>query len=127
MPITLGHIEDMSLEEVAHLRQRQGKRTDPTMEELLAALEAGRPQRVSLTEGQRARGVRVSIARRARERGLHVETAEGDGFIAVWKVDAPTPRQTRKPAGAGERRRSRLPKQQEAPQAVLDGMSETME
>jgi hypothetical protein len=41
------------------------------------------PRRVGLTQGQSARGVRISIARRARERGISVETAEGDGFVAV--------------------------------------------
>ncbi len=98
----------MSREEVEQPRRRPGKRTDPAMEEPLAALEAGRPQRVRLTEGQSARGVRISIARRARERGLNVETAEGDGFVAVWRADEPTPRRTRKPGEGGTPRHDML-------------------
>jgi hypothetical protein len=117
----------VSQEEVEQLRGRRGKRTDPVMEELLASLAAGRPQRVGLMEGQSGRGVRISIARRARERRLNVETVEGDRFVAVWRADEPATRRTRKTGGEGERRQGRPPKQQEAPQVPRDGMSKAME
>src|SRR5215207_5952724 len=59
------------------------------MIDLLNELEAGKPVRVPLTEGQSARGLRVAISRAATSRGLDVETLEGDGFVAVRKVDPP--------------------------------------
>ena len=44
---------------------------------------------VLLVDGQSARGLRVAISRAATSRGMTVETAEGDGFVAVRKVEEP--------------------------------------
>ena len=45
--------------------------------------------RVPLVEGWSARGLRSAISRAATSRGLTVETVEGEGFVAVRKVDEP--------------------------------------
>jgi hypothetical protein len=70
--------------------------------------------RVSLVEGQSARGLRTTISRAATSRGLSVETVEGDGFVAVRKTDEPRTRKgKRAPSPEGQRRRGRPPKRQE--------------
>ena len=65
-------------------------------------------------EGQGGRSLRTAISWAAFSRGMSVETVEGDGFLAVRKVDE---RRTRegKPVSSqdGQRRRGRPPKQRE--------------
>jgi hypothetical protein len=61
--------------------------------------------RVSLVEGQSARGLRTAISRAATNRGLSVETVEGEGFVAVRKVVEPRTRKGKQaPAQDGQRR-----------------------
>ncbi len=50
------------------------------------------PVRVPLVEGKNARGLRTAISRAASSRGMSVEMVEGDGFVAVRKVDEPRTR-----------------------------------
>jgi hypothetical protein len=70
--------------------------------------------RVSLIEGQSARGLRTAISRAATSRGLSVETVEGEGFVAVRKVDEWRSRRGKQaPSTEGQRRRGRPPKRQE--------------
>src|SRR5215218_10453596 len=114
MPVKIESFEPLSEDEFTALRQQKARKTDPAMLALLAEVEAGRPVRVPLVEGQSARGLRTAISRAATSRGLSVETVEGDGFVAVKKTNAPRSRK-RKPASAteGQRRRGRPPKHQE--------------
>jgi hypothetical protein len=57
-------------------------------------------------------GLRVAISR-ATTRGITVETVQGDGFVAVRKVDEPRTRKGKAaPSGEGQRRRGRPPKLQ---------------
>jgi hypothetical protein len=87
------------------LRQQKARKTDPAMVALLAEVEFGRPVRVPLMEGQSARGLRTAISRAATSRGLSVETVDGDGFVAVRKVDEPRARKpTHQTAEPGKRR-----------------------
>jgi hypothetical protein len=87
------------------LRQQKARKTDPAMVALLAEVEFGRPVRVPLMEGQSARGLRTAISRAATNRGLSVETVDGDGFVAVRKVDEPRARKpTHQTAEPGKRR-----------------------
>ena len=114
MPVKIGSFEPLSEEEFAALRQQKARKTDPAMVALLAEVEAGRPVRVPLVEGQSARGLRTAISRAATSRGLSVETVEGDGFVAVRKVDeSRTRRGKQAPSTGGQRRRGRPPKPQE--------------
>jgi hypothetical protein len=83
------------------------------MTELLNELEVGRTMRVSLEEGQSARGLRVAISRAATNRGLSVETLEGDDFVAVRKVDQPRGRRGTPASSDGAKRRGRPPKRQD--------------
>jgi len=76
-------------------------KTDPAITALLAEVETGRPVRVPLLEGQSARSLCTAISRAARSRGLSVETVEGEGFVAVRKVDEPRTR-TGRPASSPE-------------------------
>jgi hypothetical protein len=88
--------------------------TDPAMAALLTEIATGQPVRVPLVEGQSARGLRTAISRAATSRGMSVETVEGNGFVAVRKVDAPRTRKGKAaPAMDGQRRRGRPPKRQE--------------
>jgi hypothetical protein len=67
--------------------------------------------RVSLVEGQSARGLRTAISRAASSRGMTVETVEGDGFVAVRNVNEPRTRKGKQtPSQDGPRRRGRPPK-----------------
>jgi hypothetical protein len=114
MPVTIGSFEPLSEEEFAALRQQKTRKTDPVMLALLAEVETGRPVRVPLVDGQSARGLRTAISRAAGSRGLSVETVEGEGFVAVRKVDE---QRTRKGMQAGStngrQRRGRPLKRQE--------------
>ena len=75
------------------------------MAALLAEVATGQPVRVPLVDGQSARGLRTAISRAATSRGMTVETLEGDGFVAVRKVDEPRARkQTQQTAEPGKRR-----------------------
>ena len=114
MPVKIESFEPLSDEEFHALRQQKSRKTDPAMVALLAEVEAGRPVRVPLVEGQSARGLRTAISRAATSRGLSVETVEGEGFVAVRKTDQPRTRKG-KPASStdGQRRRGRPPKSQE--------------
>ena len=89
MPVKIESFEPLSDEEFTALRQQKTRKTDPAMVALLAEVEAGRPVRVPLVEGQSARGLRTAISRAATSRGLSVETVEGEGFVAVRKSEEP--------------------------------------
>src|SRR5215218_6732306 len=104
MPVKIGSFEPLSDEEFTALRQQKARKTDPAMLALLAEVEAGRPVRVPLVEGQGARGLRTAISRAASSRGMTVETVEGDGFVAVRKTDEPRGRKpTQQTAQPGKR------------------------
>src|SRR5687767_10239850 len=114
MPIRIASFSPLSEAEFTELRQQKARKTDPAMVALLAEVEAGRPVRVPLVEGQSARGLRTAISRAAGSRGLSVETVEGDGFVAVPKTDEPRTRRGKQaPSTEGQRRRGRPPKRQE--------------
>jgi hypothetical protein len=120
MPVKIGSFEPLSDEEFAVLRQQKASKTDPAMVALLAEVESGRPVRVPLVEGQSARGLRTAISRAATSRGMTVETVEGDGFVAVRKVEEPRTRKGKQaPATDGQRRRGRPPKRQEQDAAEI--------
>jgi hypothetical protein len=90
MPVSIRAFEpfsDDAFDELKERKRRKAGTPDPGMVALLQAVAAGQPQRVPLAEGQSARGVRVAIARAAARRGLAVATAEGEGFVAVMRVD----------------------------------------
>src|SRR5919112_1012776 len=88
MPVKIGTFGPLSEDEFLALSQQKARKTDPAMAALLAQVATGQPVRVPLVEGQSARGLRTAISRAATSRGLTVETVEGDGFVAVRKVDA---------------------------------------
>ena len=113
MPVKIGSFEPLPLEEFESLRQQKRGTTDPTMVELINHLETGTPIRVPLADGQSARGLRVAISRAATTRGLRVETLEGDGFVAVRKVDEPPTRKQSPRSSEPGRRRGRPPKRQD--------------
>ena len=120
MPVKIGSFEPLSEEEFTALQQQKARKTDPAMVALLAEVDAGRPVRVPLVEGQSARGLRTAISRAAGSRGLSVETVEGEGFVAVRKTDEPRTRKGRQaPSTEGQRRRGRPPKRQEQDAAEI--------
>ena len=95
MPVKIGTFGPLSEAEFTELRQQKARKTDPAMAALLAEIATGRPVRVPLVEGQSARGLRTAISRAATSRGMSVETVEGEGFVAVRKVDEPRARKAR--------------------------------
>ena len=107
MPIRISHFEDMSNEELEHLRRQKHHRGDPAMHELLSRVEAGMAQRVPIAEGQSGKGLRIAIARAAGKRGLSVETAEGDGCVGVWLAPEATQTKAKRPASDSRRGRPR--------------------
>jgi hypothetical protein len=114
MPVKIGTFDRLSEEEFLALRQKKMRAKNPAMDSLLDAVATGQPLRVPLTGGQSARGLRVAISRAANGRGLSVETVEGDGFVAVRKVDEPRSRRSRPASSDGApRRRGRPPKYRE--------------
>jgi hypothetical protein len=114
MPVKIGTFGPLSEAEFTELRQQKARKTDPAMAALLAEVATGQPVRVPLVGGQSARGLRTAISRAATSRGLTVETVEGDGFVAVRKVDEPRGRKGRQASSQeGPRRRGRPPKHQE--------------
>src|SRR5918996_1027879 len=106
MPVKIGTFGPLSEAEFTELRQQKARKTDPAMTALLAEIATGQPVRVPLVEGQGARGLRTAISRSATSRGLTVETVEGEGFVAVRKVDAPRTRKGKQTSSQdGQRRR----------------------
>ncbi len=114
MPVKIGTFSRLSEAEFTELRQQKVRKTDPAMAALLAEIATGQPVRVPLVEGQSARGLRTAISRAAGNRGMSVETVEGEGFVAVRKVDEPRTRKGKQASSSeGQRRRGRPPKRQE--------------
>ena len=113
MPVKIGSFESLSEDEFTALREQKTSKTDPAMSALLDEITAGRPVRVPLVEGQSARGLRTAISRAAGSRGLTVETFEGDGFVAVRKVDEPRARKQAQQTAEPGKRRGRPPKRQD--------------
>ncbi len=119
MPVKIGSFAAFSEEEFNALREQKRGTANPAMVELLHEVAAGRPMRVPLVEGQSARGLRVAISRAATSRGLNVETVEGDGFVAVRKVDQPRSRKSTQTSSDGAKRRGRPPKRQDDDQTAM--------
>ena len=110
MPVKIGTFGPMSEAEFTELRQQKARKADPAMAALLDEIATGRPVRVPLVEGQGSRGLRTAISRAAASRGLSVETVEGDGFVAVRKVDEPRSRKGKQASSQeGQHRRGRPP------------------
>ena len=107
MPVKIGSFEPLSDDEFTDLRQQKSRKTDPAMAALLAEVGTGRPVRVPLVEGQSGRGLRTAISRAASSRGMSVETVEGDGFVAVRKVDEPRARKPKQQTAEPGKRRGR--------------------
>ena len=123
MPVKIGTFGPLSEDEFLALSQQKARKTDPAMTALLTEIATGQPVRVPLVEGQSARGLRTAISLAATSRGLSVETVEGDGFVAVRKVDEPRSRKG-KQAGStdGQRRRGRPPKRREQDAAEIESL-----
>ena len=113
MPVKIASFEPLSDEEFTSLWQQKARKTDPAMSALLDEIATGRPVRVPLVEGQSARGLRTAISRAAGSRGLSVETLEGDGFVAVRKVDEPRARKQTQQSAESGRQRGRPRKRQD--------------
>src|SRR5215211_4748766 len=113
MPVKIGTFGPLSEAEFTELRQQKARKTDPAMSALLSEIATGQPVRVPLVDGQSARGLRTAISRAATSRGLSVETVEGDGFVAVRKLDEPRTRKGKSSSADGQRRRGRPRKIQE--------------
>ena len=113
MPIKIESFGPLSEAEFTELRQQKARKTDPAMAALLAEIATGQPVRVPLVEGQSARGLRTAISRAASSRGMSVETVEGDGFVAVRKVDAPRARKQAQQSAEPGKRRGRPRKRQD--------------
>ncbi len=125
MPVKIGTFGPLSEAEFTELRQQKARKTDPAMAALLAEIATGQPVRVPLVEGQSARGLRTAISRAATSRGLTVETVEGDGFVAVRKVDEPRTRKGRQAHQTdGQRRRGRPPKRQKQDAAEIASLGD---
>src|ERR671912_2926730 len=107
MPVKIGTFGPLSEAEFTELRQQKARKADPSMTALLDEIAAGRPVRVPLVDGQRARGLRVAISRAATSRGLSVETLEGDGFVAVRKAEKPSMRKSAQASSEPGKRRGR--------------------
>src|SRR5215212_6296122 len=113
MPVKIGTFGPLSEAEFTELRQQKARKTDPAMAALLTEIATGQPLRVPLVEGQSARGLRTAISRAATSRGMSVETVEGDGFVAVRKVDEPRARKQTPQTAEPGRRRGRPRKRQD--------------
>ena len=124
MPVKIGSFEVFLDEEFNALRQQKRGTSDPGMIDLLNQLEAGKPVRVPLQEGQSARGLRVAISRAATNRGLSVETLEGEGFVAVRKVDQPRGRRGTQSSPDGTKRRGRPPRRQAPDQTQMNSIGD---
>src|SRR5688500_10701331 len=84
------------------------------MAALLAEIATGHPVRVPLAEGHSARGLRTAISRVATSRGLTVETVDGDGFVAVRRMDESRTRKGKQvPPAEGQWWRGRPRKRQQ--------------
>ena len=120
MPVKIESFEPLSEAQFTELQQQKARKADPAMAALLDEIATGSPVRVPLVEGQSARGLRVAISRAATSRGLSVETVEGEGFVAVRKVDEPRTRKGKQASSQdGQRRRGRPPKRRDQDAAEI--------
>jgi hypothetical protein len=125
MPVKIGTFGPLSEAEFTELRQQKARKTDPAMTALLDEIATGQPIRVPLVAGQSARGLRTAISRAATSRGLSVETVEGEGFVAVRKVNEPRTRKGQQAASTdGPRRRGRPPKRREQDTAEIASLQD---
>ena len=122
MPVKIGTFGPLSEAEFTELRQQKARKTDPAMAALLAEIATGQPVRVPLVEGQSARGLRTAISRAATSRGLSVETVEGEGFVAVRKVDEPRTRKGKQASTPEGKRRGRPPKRRQQDAAEISSL-----
>ena len=139
MPVKIGNFRPTSMERVEELRRSKSRlSSDPSMVELLDAVESGEPQEVPVEGEQSSKGLRIAIARAANRRGMTVEMyestdTEGNAVVIVVKGEGAAKTQQARPSGNG-RRRGR-PKREDQGQPtesyyerkVRDGMPETME
>jgi hypothetical protein len=129
MPIKIDQFEevDPSVFEQYPARKAPGQ-SDPAWDDLLTRLEQGKVVRLPYTDERQLRGLRLAVGRRAAGRGFKVETRHDQDSIVIRRRDAATSTGGMLAASAGSgAKRGRRRKQDDVPEAIQDGLSETME
>jgi hypothetical protein len=129
MPIQIDQFEevDPSVFEQYPAKKAPGQ-TDPAWDDLLTRLEQGKVVRLPYTDERQLRGLRLAVGRRAAGRGFKVETRHDHDSIVIRRRDAAIPgTASASVAVGGAAKRGRRRKHDEVPEAIQDGLSETME
>jgi hypothetical protein len=128
MPIKIDQFEevDPSVFEQYPPRKAPGQ-SDPAWDDLLTRLEQGKVVRLPYTDESQLRGLRLAVGRRAAGRGFKVETRHDGKSIVIRRRDQATTAGTSALSAGGRAKQGRRRKQDDVPEAIQDGLSETME
>ena len=129
MPIKIDQFEEVepSVFEQYPARKAAGQ-SDPTWDDLLTRLEQGKVVRLPYTDERQLRGLRLAVGRRAAGRGFKVETRHDHDSIVIRRRDqATSAKPTTAASAGGSAKRGRRRTHDDVPEAIQDGLSETME
>jgi hypothetical protein len=129
MPIQIDQFEEVapSVFEQYPAKKAPGQ-SDPAWDDLLTRLDQGKVVRLPYTDERQLRGLRLAVGRRAAGRGFKVETRHDDQSIVIRRRDQATSATPTSAASAGSgAKQGRRRKQDAVPEAIQDGLSETME
>jgi hypothetical protein len=129
MPIQIDQFEevDPSVFEQYPAKKAPGQ-SDPAWDDLLTRLEQGKVVRLPYTDESQLRGLRLAVGRRAAGRGFKVETRhDGTSIVIRRRIAATSAGATSAADAGGGAKRGRSRKRDAVPEAIQDGLSETME
>jgi hypothetical protein len=128
MPITIDQFEEVNPSVFEQYPAKKGPgQGDPAWDDLLTRLERGKVVRLPYSDESQLRGLRLAVGRRAAGRGFKVETRHDGQSIVIRRRDQATTAGASAASAGGGAKRGRRRKQDDVPEAIQDGLSETME
>jgi hypothetical protein len=128
MPIQIDQFEEVDprVFEQYPAKKAPGQ-SDPAWDDLLTRLDQGKVVRLPYTDERQLRGLRLAVGRRAAGRGFKVETRHDGQSIVIRRRDQAAITGMPAASAGGGAKRGRSRKRDEAPEAIQEGLSETME
>jgi hypothetical protein len=127
MPIQIDQFEEVAPSVFEQYPGRKGPgQSDPVRDDLLTRLEQGKVARLPYADERELRGLRLAGGRRAAGRGFKGETRHDQDSLVIHRGDPGTIYAAASPGAAAATTRGRRRKQDDVPEAIQDGVSETM-
>jgi hypothetical protein len=128
MPIQIDQFEEVASSVFNQYPGRKGPgQSDPVRDDLLTRLGQGTVARLPYADERELRGLRLAVGRRAVGCGFKGETRHDQDSLVIHRGDPGTIYAAASPGAAAATMRGRRRTQDEAPDAIQDGLSETME